>query len=191
MPGYIVRDNAVLRRARRTLSAFAIGAGVLVAGAVTIVAQEPPVRIAVVDIDYIAVQSPAGQVLAGEIAALQDQYNVELSRRQTEVEDIQARVVAADTTNVVLLRALQREYQDALTSFQRFQQDIQGQAQAFQAQGLQQVREEIGPALEAIMLEEGYDLILNNGNPGVVMNSDRVDITQLVLTRLQAGGDGG
>lgn len=190
MIGYMVRSSATSGPVRRMAGLSIVTAALLLGGASSAAAQDTAIRIAVVDIDFIAVQSPAGQVLAGEISALQDQYNVELTSRQTEVEDIQARVVAADTTDVVLLRALQREYQDALTSFQRFQQDIQARAQAFQAQGLQRVREEIGPALEAIMREEGYDLILNSGNPGVLMNSDRVDITQLVLTRLAASGGG-
>ena len=68
---------------------------------------------------------------------------------------------------------------------------LRAQAQTFQTEGLTRVREEIGPALDAIMAEEGYDLILNRANQAVVMSSDRIDITQLVLERLEAGGAGG
>lgn len=159
--------------------------------AVAVAAQEAPTKIGVVNVEFIAAQSPAGQELAAEIQALRDQYNAELASREAEVSDIQARVAAADSTDIVTLRALQREYQDALTAFQRYQQDVQAQAQQFQADGLLRVREEIGPAIEAIMEEDGFDLILNAGNAAIIMSSDRIDVTQRVLDRLAAGGAGG
>jgi Skp family chaperone for outer membrane proteins len=166
-------------------------AGLLGFGASATTAQDSPVKIGVIDIDFIAVQSPAGKALAEEITALQGQYQAELATRQAEVDGIQARIVSVDSANVAEQRILQREYQDAVTSFQRYQQDVQAQALAFQNEGRVRVREEIGPALEALMLEEGYDLILNTGNPGVVLSSERIDITQLVLERLESAGAGG
>ncbi|MFV1986560.1 MAG: OmpH family outer membrane protein [Gemmatimonadota bacterium] len=187
MPGYIVWNHI-----RRGAAAAALGAvACLATGASPLIGQETPIRIAVVDMDFIAVQSPAGKNLATEITELQNQYNIEMGSRQAVVDGIQARIAAVDSADVAEQRVLQREYQDAVTSFQRYQQDMRAQAQSFQNEGLTRVREEIGPALEAIMVEEGYDLILNTGNPAVVMSSDRVDITQLVLERLEAGGTGG
>ena len=165
-------------------------AALSIAAAGPVVAQDTPLRIAVVDVDFVAVQSPAGQELAAEITALQAQYQSELASRQAQVEEIQGRIAAVDSSDVAQQRQLQREYQDALTSFQRYQQDIQSQAQTHRTTGLQRVREEIGPAIEAIMREEGFDLILNAGNPGVVMHSERVDITDQVLARLEAAGGG-
>ena len=179
----LVRQRSV-RGAARVLGAAAL----LTIGAGGAAAQDAPLKIAVVDIDFIAAQSPAGKALAGEIAALQQQYQSELAARQTQVEAIQTRIAAVDSADVARQRELQREYQDALTSFQRYQQDVQAQAQSYRNSGLQRVRETIGPAIEAIMREEGFDLILNAGNPGVVMHSERVDITETVLARLEAGG---
>jgi Skp family chaperone for outer membrane proteins len=185
---HIVRNTLCGRTAA---VAVLVGAGAVLAVAPGAAAQDSPPKIAVVDIDFIAVQSPAGKALAAEITALQTQYQSELAARQAEVDGIQARIASVDSANVVEQRALQREYQDAVTSFQRYQQDVQAQALAFQNQGRLRVREEIGPALEALMLEQGYDLILNTGNPGVVLSSERIDITQLVLERLESAGVGG
>lgn len=189
MTGHIVRNTT---RGGTAAAAALLGVAALFGGgADPASAQEGPPRIAVVDIDFVAVQSPAGKELTAEITALSTQYNAELATRQAEVEEIQARIAAVDSADVEQQRSLQREYQDAVTSFQRYQQDIQAQAQAFQTEGLARVREEIGPALEALMLEEGIDLILNTGNPGVILASDRIDITQLVIERLEAAGAGG
>jgi Skp family chaperone for outer membrane proteins len=183
----IVRKHTLARLVAGLTIAVAIAGPA--AGALE--AQETPFRIGVVDIEFIAARSPAGQTLATEIEALRVQYAQELAAREAEVGGIQARVAAADSTDLVTLRALQREYQDALTNFQRYQQDVQAQAQDFQTQGLQRVREEIGPAIEAIMEEEGYDLILNMANTAIIMSSERIDVTQKVLDRLAAAGSGG
>lgn len=159
------------------------------------VAQEPaadgPARIAVVNVDFVAVQSPSGQALQGEIQALRDQYAAGLEERQQEVRRIEQRVATADSLSAEERRTLEREYQDALTAVRRYQQDVQDRAQRMQNQGLAEIREEIGPILEAIMQEEGYDLVLNAQNNAIVLSSERIDITRAVLQRLQAAPTGG
>jgi len=185
------RDGRAARRGRPLVLATALAlaaAAAATAQDTPAAAQDAPLRIAVLDIDFVAVQSPAGQQLAAEIAALRQQYGQELATRQAEVNNIQSQVAQVAEDDIEQQRSLQRRYQDALTAFQRYQQDVQAQAQQRQNEGLAKVREEIGPVIEAVMHEEGYDLILNLANPAVVMSSDRIDITQKVLERLQAGG---
>lgn len=158
------------------------------------VAQEPaadgPPRIAVVNVDFVAVQSPSGQALQREIQALRDQYAAGLEERQQEVRRIEQRVATADSLSAEERRTLEREYQDALTAVRRYQQDVQDRAQRMQNQGLAEIREEIGPILEAVMEEEGYDLVLNAQDNAIVLSSERIDITRLVLERLQAAPTG-
>jgi len=158
-------------------------------------AQEPaaegPPRIAVVNVDFVAVQSPSGQALQREIQALRDQYAAGLEERQQEVRRIEQRVAAADSLSADERRTLEREYQDALTAVRRYQQDVQDRAQRMQNEGLAEIREEIGPVLEAVMEEQGYDLVLNAQDNAIVLSSERIDITRAVLERLQAGPSGG
>lgn len=185
------RDGSAARQGRRIVLATALAVAATapaMAQDTPAAAQDAPLRIAVLDIDFVAVQSPSGQQLAAEIAAMRQQYGQELATRQAEVNDIQSQIAQVAEDDIEQQRVLQRRYQDALTAFQRYQQDVQAQAQQRQNEGLAKVREEIGPVIEAIMREEGYDLILNTANPAVVMSSERVDITQTVLERLQAGG---
>lgn len=157
-------------------------------------AQEPapdgPPRIAVVNVDYVATQSPSGQALQRDIQALRDQYAAGLEERQQEVQRIEQRVATADSLSAEERRTLEREYQDALTNVRRYQQDVQDRAQRMQTGGLARIREEIGPVLEAIMQEEGYDLVLNAQDNAIVLSSDRIDITRLVLDRLVAAPGG-
>ncbi len=190
-------DTALVRTTRSAIG-IALGASLaaLAASAAPGVAQEPAPatvspKIAVVNVDFVAGQSPSGQALQREIQALRDQYASELETHQEEVRRIEQRVAAADSLSADEKRALERQYQDALTNVQRYQQDVQEKAQRMQAEGLADIRKEIGPILEAIMEEEGYDLVLNSQNAAVVLASDRIDITQAVLARLQAATPGG
>jgi Skp family chaperone for outer membrane proteins len=179
-------------RARSRLAA-ALVAG-LVAGAVPAAAQEAPdgtpIRVAVVNIEYVAVQSPAGRALQTELTALQQEMATELQRLQGAVDDIEARIAAADSLTADQSRQLEREYQDALTNIQRYQQDMQERAQTMRSEGLARIQEEIGPIIEALQTEQSIDLVLNSGNAAVVLFSERVDMTQTVLDRLQAAGGG-
>lgn len=189
-----VRTNRTRRARPGLVTGLIAGLAALGPPASAGVAQEPaadgPARIAVVNIDYIAVQSPSGQALQREIQALRDQYAAGLEERQAEVRRIEQRVAAADSLSAEESRVLEREYQDALTAVRRYQQDVQDRAQRMQNQGLSEIREEIGPVLEAIMQEEGYDLVLNAQNNAIVLSSQRLDITQTVLERLQTAPAG-
>lgn len=185
------RATKPLRGARVAVATVLAAFGPLASAGV---AQEPtadgPARIAVVNVDFVAVQSPSGQALQGEIQALRDQYAAGLEERQQEVRRIEQRVGTADSLSAEERRTLEREYQDALTAVRRYQQDVQDRAQRMQNQGLAEIREEIGPILEAVMQEEGYDLVLNAQDNAIVLSSERIDITRVVLERLQAAPTG-
>ena len=154
------------------------------------VAQEDsPLKIGVINIDAIASRSPAGQQLREETLAFQQEVAAELQIRQEAAREIERRVAeASDTISVEVRRALEREYQDALTAFQRFRQDKQEEAAALDAEGRARIQEELGPVIEAVQAELGYDLVLDARSAIVVIYSERRDITQLVLDRLETIG---
>ena len=104
------------------------------------------------------------------------------------MREIEARIAEADSLSVDDRRVLEREYQDALTEFQRFQQDKQEEATVLQGEGQARIREEIGPVIAAIQSDLGYDLVLNSTSPIILFFSERIDITQLAIERLAAGG---
>ena len=154
-------------------------------------AGEEPLKIGVVNVDAVALQSPAGQALQQQLAAFQEEVVGELQTRQEAVRAIEQRIAEADSLSVDERRALEREYQDALTDFQRYQQDKQEEATALQAEGQTRIREEIGPVLAAIQSELDYDLVLNSTSPIILFFSDRIDITQLAIDRLAASDPSG
>lgn len=149
-------------------------------------AADAPLSIGVIDLDAAAFGSPAGQALAQELTDFQQELAAELQVRQEAVRAIEFRVAEADSLTVDERRVLEREYQDALTAFQRYQQDKQEEATALQNDGRERIRAELAPVIEAIQAELDYDLILNATSPIIILFSERVDITQLVIDRLAA-----
>jgi len=187
MATHIVRPNRSRYGILPTALTVAALAGGMTAPA-TAQEVDSPVKIAVVSLDQVALQSPAGQKLQQEVIKFQEDLTAELQARQQAAKDIERRIAEVDSLAIDERRALEREYQDALTDFQRFQQDKQEQADALRADGLARIQEELGPVIEAVQSELGYDLVLNSQNSLVVIFSDRIDITQLVIERLQSAG---
>ena len=196
MYGYEVpaRSTATMRGGARLLAislAAALGVAVAPASATAQQEEEAPLKVGVVNVDVVALQSPAGQALQQELAAFQEQVGTELQTREEAVRTLEARIAEADSLSVEETRALEREYQDVLTAFQRYRQDRQEEAAALQTQGQAAIREEIGPVLAAIQTELGYDLVLNSTSPIILFFSDRIDITQLAIDRLAASDPSG
>ena len=154
-------------------------------------ADDAPLKIGIVNLDAVALQSPAGQALQEQLTAFQEEVLGEVQARQGAVAAIEQRIAEADSLSVDERRVLEREYQDALTDFQRYQQDRQEEATALQTEGQTRIREEIGPVLAAIQSDLGYDLVLNSTSPIILFFSDRIDITQLAIDRLAASDPSG
>ena len=147
---------------------------------------ESPLKVGVVNLDAVALQSPAGQALQRELARFQEAVTAELQTKQEAARTIEARVAESDSLSEEARRALEREYQDVITDFQRFQQDKQQEGAALRADGMTQIQQELSPVIEAIQAELNYDLVLNSQTTWIVIFSDRIDITQIVIDRLQS-----
>lgn len=174
-----------MRRAMSRLAiSLAAGLGALAPAGVAAQAEEAPLKVGVVNVDAVALQSPAGQALQQQLAAFQEEVGTELQVREEAVRLIEQRVAEADSLSVEERRVLEREYQDVLTDYQRYQQDKQEEVTALQAEGQSRIREEIGPVIAAIQSELGYDLVLNSTSPTILFFSARIDITQLAIDRL-------
>ncbi len=171
-----------------------LGAALLVMLPTPNVAQDAaaPIKVGVVNLDEIARLSPAGEALRSQVEAFQAEVATEVATRQAAQRALEEQMAAAPDDMAPAERvSLERQYQDLLRDFQRFQEDRQAEVDALQFDGLARIQEEIGPAIQAVQVELGYDLVLNSADNVVVLFSDRVDITDVVVERLQAGTPSG
>lgn len=183
------RRGASCRRFGSTLALLALAAGV---SATTAVAQEAPLRIAVVDLEFVVANSPAGKELQARLASFSDQVNAEVATRREAANAIRTQLAqGANSLSADRLTELQQDLEDAQIAIKRFQDDKQREGQKMQTDGLRGIELQLKPVFEAITAERGFDLILNNVPGVIVMAGPRADITPLVIEKLNAAATSG
>ena len=105
-----------------------------------------------------------GQTLQQNMATLQDQFN---KQRFTVSEARQAE--------------MSKEIEDAQISIRRFQDDAQRELQEAQRRELGGLEERILPIINQVGVTEGYTLIFNKFQSGLVYADEAVDVTDRVI----------
>jgi outer membrane protein len=106
-----------------------------------------------------------GQTLQQELATLQDQFN---KQRFTVSEARQAE--------------MSKEIEDKQIAIRRFQDDAQRELQEAQRRELGGLEERILPIINQVGQSEGFTLIFNKFQSGLVYADDAVDVTDRVIT---------
>jgi len=152
-------------------------------------AQQAPLRIAVVDLDLIVARSASGIALQAKLEAFQKQIQAESESMANAAREIRQQISdGANSLSEDRLSELQKQYEDNQIAIRRFRDDKQREGQKMQQEGLQTIELELEPVFKSLVDEGAWDIILNRV-PGVVVSaSERADITQQVLDRLNAGG---
>ncbi len=182
----------MLSHARIRAAVLITGASLLISGFLatsSAFAQDKPVNIVVVDLERVVAQSTAGQQLQAQLGQFQQDVQTEGKAKADAAQEIRQKISdGANSLSEDKLAELQKQYEDATIAIRRFQDDKQREGQKMQGEGLREIEKQLQPVFEAIRDEGGYDLIINNVPGVVVMANERVDITQLVIDRLNATG---
>lgn len=164
---------------RRTLTTFFMLAAMLPAAAFAQAQQ-----IAFVDVSYLVDNSPQAQAASAE---LQEQFGPQQEQLQQKQQEFQQLRQELEKDSLVMSESDRQEHQQRV---QQLGREIQRGEKAFRDElnsqrnaALQEVREVVLTAVEAVAEEEGYDLVVGQGT---VYASDTVDITSRVLERMKA-----
>lgn len=151
------------------------------------VAQETPVKIGVVDVEVLVAESPQGKELQAQLERFQTEAQQEMQRMQEQAQAIQQRINdGANTLSEDRLSELNKELEDATIALRRYRDDKQRQGQKMQEEGLLRIEQMLQPVFEQARQELGLDLVINRVPGVVLMISDRVDITALMIERVNA-----
>lgn len=157
-----------------------------------VVAQDVPLKIAVVDVEVLVAESPQGRALQDRLAQFQSQTQAEMQRMQNDAQAIQQRVTdGANSLSPDKIAELNKELEDATITLRRYRDDKQREGQKLQEEGLLGIEEVLQPIFAEVRDEMGFDLILNRVPGVILMISERVDITPLMVQRLNAATSGG
>lgn len=165
-----------------TLALLAFTALVLTAGAAPAEAQT---KVAVIDVQQVLAQSKSGKAAQAEIERLQAEKRTQLETRRDELMALKKRVedgvlsLAEDK-----LAELQKQYEDQVISFKRAEDDANRDLQKKGDQLMAGIEKQILPVIQKIGEAEGYTLIFNKFQSGLLYAADSVDITAKVIAGL-------
>jgi outer membrane protein len=172
---------------RRLFPAAALAAMALPLAAA---AQEP--KIAVINTEQILLGSQAGKAALAELKKKQDEKEAQGKAMQDQVRDLQKKIndgrlsLAEDR-----LAQMEKELEDQVISLRRFQDDANRELGKVRDELLARIDARVMPVINQLGKEQGYTLIFRKFESGLIYADESVDITQLVIQRLDAAAAAG
>lgn len=155
-------------------------------------AGQAAVKLAVIDVERILLESERGKAALGEIDALRKAKQQEGEGMQKEIADLQTRLnegrlsLAEDK-----IAELTKQLEDKVIAARRFQDDASRELTKKRDQVLDQIEQSVFPVINQIGKEGGYTLIFNKYNSGLVYADEAVDITARVIERYNQASPAG
>ncbi|MCB9591194.1 MAG: OmpH family outer membrane protein [Sandaracinaceae bacterium] len=145
-------------------------------------------RIAVVDLQRALNETEDGRTAKRRLKALFNRRQQALDKRQTELKALKTEIEAQQ--KVLSREALQKrveEYQKAFVELQSTYVEYQRELAAKEAQLTREIIARMERILRRIGQAEGYALIVERNEGGVVWVPSNLDVTDLVIQRYNAG----
>lgn len=153
------------------------------------VAQDAPVtfKVGVFNADRILSESVMGRQAIALLEQLQNLRVSELQAQQAQLNAIQQRGLTAAPDSAALF---QREFQDRQIQMQRLQEDVQAELQQRQQELTGPIIDQIATIIERMGADEGFTMIFNALQSGLVYVDESVDVTDRIISELDATAEG-
>ena len=178
----------MLRRVALERSSFTV----LMAALASILAGVPLVaqdvvnsKVGIFNADRVLSESQSGVQALAIFNQLRDQRVGELQLQQDAINGLQQQAMTSAVGSPEAAR-IQREMEDLMLRLERLQQDVQEELGLRQNELTGEIMQLVATIVAAIGEEEGYALILNSVQSGVVYAGPALDITDEVILRINA-----
>ncbi len=144
-------------------------------------ATEP--KVGVFDGERVLAESEAGQEAVALLNQLQEQRVVELQAQQAEINTLRQQALAA-TVGTAEAAQLERQMEDRTLQYQRLEQDVQQELGQRQAELVEPITVIVRQIIDTLGREEGYSLIFNISQSGLVYFDPIIDVTDEIIRRV-------
>ncbi len=174
------------------LSRVAFGRGsfaVLVAAMASILwgvplaAQVIGEKVGVFNADRVMSDSQPGQQALALFTQLREQRVAELQVQQNQINTLQQQVLSVPPGSVDAVR-LNREVENSILRLNRLQEDVEQELGLRQNELTSEIMQMIGQVIDVMGEEEGYTLIFNQVQSGLVYIGSALDITDEIIRRI-------
>ena len=164
-----------------TLAAAAAFVGAFAVGDA---AAQSPQKIGVIEVQRVVQESAIGKESLARVQKLQQSKQEELGKRQKELRDLEQKIQdQGKSLSEDAMEKLQKDYQAKALDLKRFQDDAQRELEETQRKELGELEKRIMPVIDSIAKEQGYTLVFNKFNSGLLFAGDVVDLTDSVITK--------
>lgn len=147
-------------------------------------AAQGGLKVAVIDVERILLESDRGKAALQEIDALRKEKQQEGQAMQQELSDLQDRFTEGRLSlSEDKLAELRKEIEDQTIALQRFNDDATRELTKKRNEVLDTIEKSVFPVINQIGEEGGFTLIFNKYNSGLVYADEAVDITARVIER--------
>lgn len=142
-------------------------------------------KVGVFNADRVLAESQPGQQALALFNQLRDQRVGELQVQQDGINALQQQAIAAPFGSPDAGR-IQREMEDLMLRLERLQQDVQQELGLRQNELTAEITQMVAQVIETMGEEEGYTLIFNRLQSGLVYVEPTMDITDEIIQRINA-----
>jgi outer membrane protein len=141
-------------------------------------------KIAVIDVQRVVTESDPGKEALGKLKQLSDSKVEEGRALQAELASLQDQVQKQRfTLSEEKLAEMTKQIEDRSIALKRFEDDAQRELNAARQQTLGGLEQRIMPIINAVGTDQGYTLIFNKFQSGLVFADEAIDITDDVIRR--------
>jgi outer membrane protein len=144
-------------------------------------------RIAVIDTEKILLSSAAGKKAIAELKKIQEAKEAELRNKQQEIKDLQDKVAQGRLSLAQdKLAEMAKQLEDKEIMLRRLSDDAGRELNKKKDDLLGSIDEKVMPVINQIGKEQGYTMIFRKFESGLIYADDAIDITNVVVQRLDA-----
>jgi Skp family chaperone for outer membrane proteins len=186
------QENATMSPLPRRPTLTVLAALGALALPVAAAAQGPALKVAVINTEQILLSSQAGKAALAELKKKQEELEARGKAMQEETRDLQRRIsegrlsLAEDR-----LTQMEKELEDKVIALRRFQDDAGRDLNKMRDDVLGKIDARVMPVINQIGQEMGYTLIFRKFESGLIYADEAIDITPLVIQRLDSGAASG
>ena len=142
-------------------------------------------KVGVFNADRVLAESQPGQQALALFNQLRDQRVGELQVQQNEINTLQQQAMSAPPGSPDAAR-LQRQMEDLMLRLERLQQDVQQELGLRQNELTLGITDMVAEIIDVMGEEEGYTLIFNAVQSGLVYVGPTLDVTDEIIGRINA-----
>jgi len=141
-------------------------------------------RMAVIDVQRLLFDSKVGQQAVEVLRNLREQKQAEAQTHQSEITALRDRLAEGRLSlSQDRLAELEKQVEDRLIEYQRFQDDAERALQEGQEEAFGTIERDVMPIINQVAVELGYSVIFNKFQSGLLFASETIDITETILVR--------